>query len=187
MSLNNLGNHLSELGRFEEALARAREAHAIYARLAELNPLRYADNLLSSELSLRFLAWHAGSGDPELLATLLKRARQTELPIHRRELLVAWHAMVEACLWDRDRAGSGIEKMEAVVASFAAMPSHQRRPLEPYHLIAAAYLVQHAPNPGLVAAYGQAWRHFLNAHGNRMPGTVTETLQRLDCAPPAGG
>jgi glycosyltransferase involved in cell wall biosynthesis/tetratricopeptide (TPR) repeat protein len=186
LSLNNLGVRLSELGRSEEALARAREAHASYARLAELNPLRYAYGLLSSELWLQFLAWHAGLGDRELLATWPERARQTELPARRRELLVAWHAMVEGCFWDRDRAGSGIEKMEAVVASFAAMAPHQRRPLEPYHLIAAAYLTQHAPNPERTAAYGQAWRNFLDAHGNRMPGTVTETLKRLNCASPAG-
>lgn len=182
-SLNNTGVRLEDLGRFEEASERAREAHAIYTRLADLNPLRYADDLLRSELWLQFLAWHARSGDPELPATWAQRARQTELPDHRRELLVAWHALVEACLWDHDRPGSGIEKMDAVVASFATMAAHQRRPLEPYHLIAAAYLAQHAPNLERAEAYAQAWRNFLDAHGNHMPATVTESLKGLNCAP----
>jgi tetratricopeptide (TPR) repeat protein len=186
-SLNNLGNRLGELGRFEEALERARESHAIRARLAELNPLRGTNELLDSEVWLQFLAWHAGSGDAELPATWSQGVRRTGLPFHKREWLVAKHALVEACIRHSKRAGSGVENMDAVVASFEAMPPHQRRPLEPYHLIAAAYLAQHVPNAERIAVYGQAWRSFLNTHGNRMPGTMTETLRRLDCAPSAGG
>ena len=185
-SLNNLGSHLSALGRFEEALERTREAHAIYARLAELRPLRHADDMLTSELSLQFLAWQAGSAEVELLNTWLDRARQTELSLHRRDLLVAEHAMVEGCLSHRARVGHAIERMEAVAASFSATPPHQRRSLEPYHLIAAAYLSQHAPNRDAQTAYGQAWRNFLDAHGNRVPGSITESLRRLDCGLPTG-
>ncbi|HMH53687.1 MAG TPA: hypothetical protein VK548_25870, partial [Candidatus Acidoferrum sp.] len=186
--LNNLGGHLSDLGRFEEALERAREAHAIYARLAEARPLRWADSLLTSGLWTQFLEWHAGSGDRRILASWPDRAARAELRAHRRPLLLGWHAMVEACFEDRDRAGSGIEKMRVVANTFATMVPHQREPLELYHLLATAYLVRYAPpSPECRAAYAQAWQDFLNTHGNRMPAIVTETLKKLKCAPPESG
>ncbi|MGE3413091.1 MAG: tetratricopeptide repeat protein [Dehalococcoidia bacterium] len=45
MSLNNLANRLSEVGRREEALAPAEEAAAIYRELAESNPAVYRPDL----------------------------------------------------------------------------------------------------------------------------------------------
>ena len=54
MSLHNLGNRLSELGRCQQALAPAAEAAAIYRRLAEANPDSYLPELA---LSLLAYAW----------------------------------------------------------------------------------------------------------------------------------
>jgi tetratricopeptide (TPR) repeat protein len=48
MSLHNLGNWLSGLGRRDEALAAAEEATGIYRRLAEANPAAYLPNLAGS-------------------------------------------------------------------------------------------------------------------------------------------
>ena len=48
MSLNNLGNRLSELGRREEGLTAAKEATEIYRRLAEERPDAFLPDLARS-------------------------------------------------------------------------------------------------------------------------------------------
>ena len=46
--LNNFANRLSELGRFNEALGRTREALVLYERLAAARPDRYEADLAMS-------------------------------------------------------------------------------------------------------------------------------------------
>jgi len=48
LSLNNLGNRLSNLGRLDEALAASQEAVAIRRRLAENHPNAFLPNLARS-------------------------------------------------------------------------------------------------------------------------------------------
>src|SRR5713226_2252298 len=100
-SLNSLGIRLSDLGRFDEALDRAREAHAIFQRLAKTKPLRYGPDLLSSQVWLPFVAWHVGLDDAEMLKSWPEQMGRTEMPAHKRDLLTAWHAIVEGCDLDR--------------------------------------------------------------------------------------
>ncbi|MEV6710270.1 tetratricopeptide repeat protein, partial [Micromonospora wenchangensis] len=71
-SLNNLGNHLADLGRPEQALTPAEEAVRIRRHLAETNPDAYLPNLATS---LNNLGNHlADLGRPEQALTTTEEA-----------------------------------------------------------------------------------------------------------------
>lgn len=129
--------------------------------------------------------WHVADGESDIPANWPDRMRHTQMPAYKRGLLSALHAIVQACYLDRNRAGSGIESMEEFMVSFAAVATNQRRALQPYHLVATGYLAQYAPNEDRTTGYVRAWRNFLETRGNRIPSTVSETLMRLNCPPPA--
>ncbi|MGV9976165.1 tetratricopeptide repeat protein, partial [Micromonospora wenchangensis] len=69
MSLNNLGNRLSELGRREQALTHTEEATDIYRRLADTNPDTYLPNLAMSLNNLGILLSELGRREQALTHT----------------------------------------------------------------------------------------------------------------------
>ncbi len=69
MSLNNLGNRLSELGRREEALTATQEAVGIYRQLAQANPQAFLPDLATSLNNLGYMLSALGRREEALTAT----------------------------------------------------------------------------------------------------------------------
>jgi tetratricopeptide (TPR) repeat protein len=131
MSLNNLANMLSNLGRREEALARAQEAMDLYRALAAQRPDAFRPDLATSLNTLAVMLSKLGRREEALAraqeAVDLRRDLAAQRPDAFRPDLARSLAVLANCLDARDRrADAGAADAEAIGAlagHFATLPA----------------------------------------------------------------
>ncbi len=136
MSLNNLATHLSELGRREEALARAQEATSIYGELAAARPDAFGENFIRSLLTQALVSEDARAA-----------AQAAWLAVHLRPSA----AMTLGALWSAFQLSPAGDALEAPAAAAAALLVPARSsggPDEQTRGRIAAMLAQAAVNAG---------------------------------------
>ncbi len=174
--MNNVGNHLREAGKNEEALTHAKQALEIYQRLAVKYPERFKVDSFSRTCEIFFLGWLANptdkEGDPAKLPEIPATA-----PPHQCPKLQLVRNFVQACCL-KDQA-TQIDKFKQVIAGLGELSLADQNSYQSYWLCAAAWCVTFTPETIEEMDWQARWRQFKDQRQGCIPSWMQETAQSL--------
>lgn len=175
-SLNNYASYLSYVGRYEDALAHARQAPEIHERLAGNNPDRFGEQFFSISCFVQFLAWLCEKGVGEAV-----ESDERILPLvqpHLRPLMLLYSEFVKACL-STDQESRG-ESMRRVLSLWGEHTPATKVRGDEYRLCAAAWCSAFSPTDLEDAGWEDDFRRYIQHRDGRPPQRMQDVARRMN-------